>query len=455
MHLDELLVGDEDVIHGWLDERGLIHECDCGYSVYDSDEVNAAVQGEWGDSRCNEIFDWACNLSNRFGWLFLESAQPEYDIYHCQHCIDSEWSLLMDMEKIAEAAPRGHKSAAGSGARPVGGMSPSEPVVVFVDESYSNGFPRKAGGSLAYAALIVPESAVAGLYGSVDEILKNNYRGTPPTELKYSQISRRPRLLEGIGRDLTDMLCGIPGAAIIGLFVPQEGFFGEKVRSVEAIAKYDLQSPDPAEIEEITSATAVDEAVRTAANSLAQTVGGCIAAFSASRAPSATVYFDPRTSSLDLALQKGLESFLPLMPIDVPAVRHGDAIVTTPPSADMARLGNKIQCRFDTASEHSPGLQIADFLAGDIRRFFEENDELLRVNTSSQPLINKRALFPQAFQASRVPAETLRKARVRTGTAFLPVYRTILAQGVVSYYATNGQMRHFNIQSGEVYDMMD
>jgi hypothetical protein len=143
------------------------------------------------------------------------------------------------------------------------------------------------------------------------------------------------------------------------------------------------------------------------------------------------------------------------MPVNVPTIRHGDAIVTTPPSAGMARLGNKIQCRFDTGSEHSPGLQIADFLAGDIRRFFEENDELLRVNTSSQPLINKRVLFPKAFQASRVPAEILHKAKNRTGTAFLPVYRAILAQGAVSYYAINGQMRHFDIQSGEIYDMMD
>ena len=77
--LDNLLHGDEAEIESRLSERNLIHECDCGYSVYDPWAVNEAVQAEWGDERCDEIHDWACGLSNRFGWLFLESSNPDCD----------------------------------------------------------------------------------------------------------------------------------------------------------------------------------------------------------------------------------------------------------------------------------------------------------------------------------------------------------------------------------------
>ena len=72
MTLDDLLHGGEEEIESWLSEQGLVHECDCGYTVYDPDAVNEAVQAEWGDSRCSDIFDWACNLSNQFGWMDLD-----------------------------------------------------------------------------------------------------------------------------------------------------------------------------------------------------------------------------------------------------------------------------------------------------------------------------------------------------------------------------------------------
>src|ERR1043166_7883424 len=97
MTLDELLRGDERIVSEWLHAEDLLHECDCGYIVYEPDDVSSAVQETWGDARSDEIFQWACELADRFGWLFLESAQPKYGIYHCQHCQESEWSLLLDL----------------------------------------------------------------------------------------------------------------------------------------------------------------------------------------------------------------------------------------------------------------------------------------------------------------------------------------------------------------------
>jgi hypothetical protein len=100
MTLADLLEGDGALVENWLREKELIHECDCGYTVYDRDDVNYAVQDEWGDDRCDEIHQWACDLANRFGWLFVEAARPEHDIYKCQYCAGSELSLLLERAPI-------------------------------------------------------------------------------------------------------------------------------------------------------------------------------------------------------------------------------------------------------------------------------------------------------------------------------------------------------------------
>jgi len=156
MELDELLEGSECEIMEWLRERNLVHECDCGYTVYDEGGVAQAAQEEFGDKRFDEINQWAWNLANDYGWLWLdESSKPQHGIYHCQHCAGSEWSLLMDMEKLAEAAGDDGERGVVAAKKPLG-----EPCVVFVDESYSEQFPRKADGSMSFAAFIVPESAV-------------------------------------------------------------------------------------------------------------------------------------------------------------------------------------------------------------------------------------------------------------------------------------------------------
>src|SRR3990170_859069 len=104
MSLDELLDGSESEVANWLKDRDLLHECDCGYSVYSVDAVNEVVQEDHGASRCEEIFDWACNLSNEFGWMWERGSNPDLGIYHCQYCAESEFSLLLDLERTASQA---------------------------------------------------------------------------------------------------------------------------------------------------------------------------------------------------------------------------------------------------------------------------------------------------------------------------------------------------------------
>jgi hypothetical protein len=211
MKLDDLFRANEGQVHSWLSGQGLVHECDCGYTVYDPDAVNEAAQSQWGDERCDEIFDWACNLSNQFGWMFLESSTPDYEIFHCQHCADSEWSLLLDMGRIADKAGEERRAA---GTPSVSGKAPSEEppehLMVYVDESYENEFPRKPGGCYAYAAVVIPESAVAGLGDKLQAILAKCYRGRLPKELKHQKVMGSGRLLECIGPKIVELLGEIP-----------------------------------------------------------------------------------------------------------------------------------------------------------------------------------------------------------------------------------------------------
>lgn len=451
MKLDELLDGDERVVSEWMRKKDLLHHCDCGYLVYDEEEVSSAVQRRWGDRRCDEIFEWACDLSNQFGWMSVESAIPEKGIYHCQHCAESELSLLLDMEALASR--RGNEKVPQS--TPTGEGLPVERLVIYLDESYSEQFPRKEGGSFAYGAVILPESQIPAIEGAVAQILKEVYRSTPPKELKYNKIDKSPRLLKQVGERVVRLLRETPGLNIVGLFVPRSGFFGERRRSIQAVADYARKSPLAEDLAAVDSAAAIEAAVRSAANDIAQALVGCLASHIGGRNASARLIFDPRSKELDEPLIAALKTFLPKVPIDSLCIRHGDAIVTNWPTQGYESLGNRVAVELKQSSHDCRGLQLADFLAGDIRAFFGEAHELLDVAQYSHPLTNRRVLFPEIFRAGKITVQCRAKLEQQSGKSFLPLYREQLVNGLISYYTRNGQMRNLNTLTGDIFDLMD
>jgi len=88
MTLKELLTGDVDVVTEWLEERDLLHTCGCSYTIYDPEAVCAAAQEEFGDKRADAIYEWAFNLSHRFGWMYMdvEYSRPAKGIAMCITC---------------------------------------------------------------------------------------------------------------------------------------------------------------------------------------------------------------------------------------------------------------------------------------------------------------------------------------------------------------------------------
>lgn len=447
MNLDELLEGDDAKAETWLSNQGLLHICDCGYTVYYVDEVNGAVQDVWGDERCDEIYQWACDLANRFGWLWIEKSDPEHDIYHCQHCAESEWSLLLDLEKIAA-------SREGPSDPPRAEATNPEPVVVFIDESYTNQFPREPEGSLSLCAFIVPESELATVQQGVADIMRTAYRGSPPAELKYAQISRRPGLLERVGQGVADLIHQIPSSRILGIYVPRSGLFGERRRALRAVGHYTKEAPSPAELGAVESTAAVEAAVRGTVNHIAQTIAVCVGNYLGAHNLTARIIFDPRNRRADEPLAEALADILPRLPINAPLIPHQDAVVTLPPGAAVERLGDRATVEFTGTSQETPGLQIADFLAGDLRTFFDDMPELLTEATGDEPLVNKRMLFPQLFRSTAIRPSTVRKLRRKAKSA-VPLYRDHFVNHLVSCYAINGQMRNIDLEHGMIYDIMD
>jgi len=169
---------------------------------------------------------------------------------------------------------------------------------------------------------------------------------------------------------------------------------------------------------------------------------------------SGRVVFDPRNKAQDEPLLKALQEHLPLTPINQPLIPHQDTVVTVPPGKDVERLGERVKVEIATNSHQAHGLQVADFIAGDVRTFFSEVPELLSEATSDEPLVNTGILFPQLFRRSELSRETKQKL-TKPGKSSVLLYRDRLVNNMVSCYANNGQMRNVNLALGDIYDIMD
>jgi hypothetical protein len=325
-----------------------------------------------------------------------------------------------------------------------------------VDESYTPDFPR-AGQDYAYAAVIVPENQVEEIGVRLEEILRRIFPKEQSKELKYSELWRDPISRERVGAMVVQqLLLDIPGLAVLGLYVTRDGFFNERIRSLRAMREDEKTGPTPEEIAEITSSARIDEAVRTGAQNLALTVACGCASYVVGQGGRGEILFDPIEAKKDAILSRELESVLPLMPAQVPVIRHGDALVTLWPTPGMERIGDRLSiCSSPPESKNCPGLQLADFCAGDIRRFFSENPTLLTASITEDIIVNKRVIFPQFFQVKQMPRAVMEAFRSRRGKSFLPSYVAVLARGLISYYTTNGHMRNLHIPTGNVFDIVD
>lgn len=456
MKLDDLICGEEEIIREWLNSNELLHQCTCGYVVYDPDDVIDAVQDAFGDSRCDEIFDWAYKLSNEFDWMFLKTSNPKFGIYHCHYCNGSEHGMISDIMIMSEALPIDKVKVINTEESKIPSDSNSSAkYLVFIDESYSDEYPRKLEGSICVAAIIIPESS----YGKLGDELKKNirlfYRSKPPKELKYIKYKKSGRLLDCIGKCIIQLIYAIPDCYVVGLYVPREGLFSEKKRSIKAVSIYGKSSPDPVELSEVKSEDSIEKAVRNVVSEMTRTVIFCAGTFCAHRNSSAHFILDPRNSGTDAKLIEEIGKILPKLFKNRLRFIIGDSLVTTYPRYDHERLGDRFIFSNDKSSEESFGLQLADFFAGDIREFFNNSTELLDFSCTDEMLVNKNVMFPNIAKITDIPSKIMNYFVNRVDASFFPKYRHKLANGIISYFTRNGHMRNCDLINWKVHDLID
>jgi len=276
-----------------------------------------------------------------------------------------------------------------------------------------------------------------------------------PEELKYQKYSKHPGLLKKVGNRISEFLTRTPGVTAIGLYVPRDGYFAEKARSYQAFDYYEGKAPDFDDIAKIKSQERIDRAVREAWRDFAFTLAACVGNYIAGQKGQAKLYFDPVSAKHDHPSFAMIREVLPKIPIDEPTIRQGNKILTVWPSEKAKRLKKRIRLAQSLPSEQCPGLQVADFVAGDLRTFFDENQEFLSAALTQELLINKNVLFPQTNFIKTVSPGLTEKVTRKTGKSFLPKYRSALAKGLISYYTSNGHMRALDTVNAEFRDLVD
>jgi hypothetical protein len=261
-------------------------------------------------------------------------------------------------------------------------------------------------------------------------------------------------LLECVSHRIAELIKSISGCAVLAIFIPRSGLFGEQRRSLHAIGHYDRNPPTAEELAAVESTEAVEEAVRKTVDNLARALTACVGNFLVARNATGRIVLDSRSAQEDEKLMKALTELLPKMPVNVPLIPHLDAVVSLPPHPNMERLGDRLKIEPTSDSHQTHGLQIADFIAGDVRTFFNEVPKLLTEATDDAPLVNERVLFPQVLRKSKLTCETLKNAQT-PGKSALPLYRTCFAHGLISCYTSNGQLRTINLEDGSIFDLMD
>jgi hypothetical protein len=127
---------------------------------------------------------------------------------------------------------------------------------------------------------------------------------------------------------------------------------------------------------------------------------------------------------------------------------------------------NLVSVKVDVRSEQSPGLQIADLLAGELRWWFVSNPEFLKYR-SGRILLDKNELT--SFYASKTATRTLikperrtkipeslrRKLYVADKRSLFPYFHGSLANGLMSCIARTGEFRHIDLTHGEIIDSPD
>lgn len=332
---------------------------------------------------------------------------------------------------------------------------------VFIDESFYKwfGLPTQES-NLCYGALSLPTERMDDLIRFEGALRQFTYDHLPlaeqskctPCEIKHSQLRHLSHdVIDILGKKLACFLTK-NNAWVFGFFVPAEGFMNYKLRSdfiddVHAL-KGLPQADYKARIAMIRGGMLKEwkDAERDVGllTECYKTFFGFIAQFHGrDLKKSYRIVYDSRNPQEDEILHNDALELLQL----VERVKPGP----------LARYRG-----YETAaSSKSPGLRVADWIAGEVRGFFYRSPSILQGNSTfdilspygnpDMTLIDGTA----PFYRKPLPAHMIESLQT-TGVGFmLPQIRDRFAAGLITYYAQQGEARHISIPELAIYDMAD
>jgi hypothetical protein len=134
----------------------------------------------------------------------------------------------------------------------------------------------------------------------------------------------------------------------------------------------------------------------------------------------------------------------------------------------LKQNGQRNLTKVDTnvKSEESPGLQIADLLAAEVRWWFISNPEfieygsgraLLHRDELTEKFVGKTSSRPLIKPERRIklPLGLIVRARGATPQSLFPHFRNSLANGLISCVAQYGEFRHIDFKHNWIIDSPD
>jgi hypothetical protein len=340
----------------------------------------------------------------------------------------------------------------------------NQEYVVFIDESFFKFFDfRFPDGNFVHGAMGLPASQYDRFRNVIAPAVaeyKTAYekeRGQEPEELKSADLYKvkfgvRRRLVLKLNAALASC-----GGFVAGFYTGNKGYVLENIREelitkegVTSVPKDHSQLFDAA-VEKLNSDASSGPGMSHLIAELMFLPVMSMAFFLSALNAHFRVVYDPRQIDEDLAVKNSVEG-----------------VVTAVTNAEKVGTKSKLLgFDFSRRSQDELGLQIADIVAGEVRRFFRFNPDLL-TSCSDLNLITfdhregEETLLEQVdgrwFKKGRrvrIPHSTLKRALTPNENCALPYLRKLFAAGLVTCITDYGTERDVALFEGYFLDLCD
>lgn len=333
--------------------------------------------------------------------------------------------------------------------------------VVFVDESFYRFFGfDNPDGNFCHAAVGVPAENYVALQRELDPVLQQYNRkilelsGAAPAEVKFTALRTLPlRFQARFAQEITRALES-QGGFVSGFFTPTRGFIMERVRTGldDGVAEvphdhqvlYDTARQKlVAELGGPGQADLITGLIGLPISAIKFMLGSFDCTF--------RIQYDPREDEEDRVMRGMIANDMNAM-LNVPE--------------EGWQNDNYRGMDASRRSEDELGLQLADVIAGYVRDFFRNNRLALTAGstprlitpTSHEPLQVFQELNGKLFKYAslqRMPPGIRRLLAQRNLANLLSYFYPVLAGGILTCTTLNGQMRHLELPTSLIFDLLD